>query len=318
MIDAQTVPDREQWTRKHLIDISSLDASEILTIMNVAEAMKDISLRDIKKVPALRGKSIVMLFFEPSTRTRTSFEIAAKRLSADTVNFSIATSSVVKGESFYDTVLNIQAMAPDAIVIRHSHAGAPHFIRHHIQASVINAGDGAHEHPTQALLDAFTVREKLGRLEGLKIAIIGDILHSRVARSNVHLWNKMGSEVWLSGPPTLLPPHCREWPAHVTYRFEEALEDADVIMMLRVQLERHKNIKFPSTREYMQLFGLTQARFERHVKPGALIMHPGPLNRGIEIESSVADGPSSVILSQVTNGIAIRMAVLYLLLGGTP
>ena len=311
-----TVPDAGAWTRRHLIDIAGLDPDEIQTILNVAEAMKQISERDIKKVPTLRGKSIVMLFFEPSTRTRTSFEIAAKRLSADTVNFSVSTSSVAKGETFLDTVLNIQAMAPDAIVVRHRHPGAPHFIRRYLKASVINAGDGTHEHPTQALLDAFTIREKLGRLDGLKIAVIGDILHSRVARSNIHLWNKMGSEVWLSGPPTMLPPVFKNWPVRVTYRMEEALEGADVIMMLRIQLERHANLQFPSAREYMMLFGLTPEKFEKYSKPGAVVMHPGPLNRGIEIDSAVADGPASVILSQVTNGIAVRMAVLYLLLGG--
>ncbi len=305
------------WNRRDLIDIASLTREEIITILNVAEAMKDISSREIKKVPALRGKSVVMLFFEPSTRTRTSFEIAAKRLSADTINFSISTSSVAKGETFLDTVLNIEAMAPDAIVVRHRHAGAPHFIKRHIKASIINAGDGAHEHPTQALLDAFTVREHLGRLEGLKVAIIGDILHSRVARSNVYLWHKLGSEVWLCGPPTLLPPIFKTWPARVTYRMEEALDGADVIMMLRIQLERHKNLRFPSAREYLRLFGLTMEKLEKYAPPEAMVMHPGPMNRGIEIESAVADSSRSVILNQVTNGIAVRMAVLYLLLGGT-
>ncbi len=303
------------WRRRHILDIASLSAEEIRTILDVAEAMKEVSERDIKKVPTLRGKTIVMLFFEPSTRTRTSFEVAAKRLSADTVNFSVSTSSVVKGETFFDTVRNIQAMAPDAIVIRHRSAGAPHFIRQYVDASIINAGDGAHEHPTQALLDAMTVRQHLGRLEGLKIAIIGDILHSRVARSNVFLWHKMGSDVWLCGPPTMIPPVVERWPVRVTYRIEEALKDADVVMVLRIQRERHESLRFPSIREYFQRFGLTRERL-RYAREGAIVMHPGPMNRGVEIASDVADSAASVILEQVTNGIAVRMAVLYLLLGG--
>ncbi len=304
-----------QWHRRHLLAIEPLSREEILTVLDVAAAMKEISQRDVKKVPALRGKTVVLLFFEPSTRTRTSFEIAAKRLSADTVSFSVSTSSVSKGETFLDTVLNIQAMAPDAIVVRHRSAGAPYFITNYIDACVINAGDGSHEHPTQALLDAMTVRERLGRLDGLKVAIVGDILHSRVARSNVFLWHKMGSEVWVCGPPTLLPPVFRQWPVRVTYRLEEALEGADVIMVLRLQLERHISLRFPSIREYFQRYGLTRERL-KYAKEGVLIMHPGPMNRGIEIESEVADGPYSVILYQVANGIAVRMAVLYLLLGG--
>ena len=304
------------WRRRHILDIASLSREEIQTILDVAEAMKEVSERDIKKVPTLRGKTIVMLFFEPSTRTRTSFEIAAKRLSADTVNFSVSTSSVVKGETFFDTVRNIQAMAPDAIVIRHRSAGAPHFIQRYVDASIINAGDGAHEHPTQALLDAMTVRQHLGRLEGLKIAIIGDILHSRVARSNVFLWHKMGSEVWICGPPTMIPPMVEQWPVRVTYRIEEALEGADVIMVLRIQRERHESLRFPSVREYFQRFGLTRERL-RYAREGAIVMHPGPMNRGVEIASDVADSAASVILEQVTNGIAVRMAVLYLLMGGS-
>ncbi len=313
----ESAPISGNWNRKHLMDIESLTSEEIYTILKVAQVMEEISQREIKKVPALRGKNVVMVFFEPSTRTRTSFEIAAKRLSADTVNFSVSTSSVAKGETFLDTVLNIQAMAPDALVIRHRHAGAPHFVSNYIDASIINAGDGAHEHPTQALLDALTVQTHLGKLSGLKIVIVGDILHSRVARSNIWLWHKLGSEVWVSGPPTLVPDHLAHLPVHLTYDLSEVIRDADVVMLLRIQLERHGRGRIPSAREYFQTFGFKTEMLEL-LPEHTLIMHPGPMNRGIEIESMVAESSHSVILHQVEKGIAVRMAVLYLLLGGKP
>jgi aspartate carbamoyltransferase catalytic subunit len=277
--------------------------------------MKEVSGRAIKKVPALRGKTVVNLFFEPSTRTRTSFEIAEKRLSADTLNIAASTSSVVKGETLADTVANIEAMSPDLLVVRHSSSGTAHFLSRICRAGVINAGDGMHEHPTQALLDAFTMRERKGALAGLKVAILGDLLHSRVVRSNVQLLTKMGAEVWLCGPPTLVPVDFHRTGVRITHRVEEAIRDADVVMMLRIQLERMQGGFFPSLREYFNVFGITSARLAL-AKPDVLIMHPGPMNRGVEIASEVADGPHSVILDQVSNGVAVRMAVLYLLAGG--
>jgi aspartate carbamoyltransferase catalytic subunit len=270
--------------------------------------------RPIKKVPALRGKTVVNLFYEASTRTRASFEIAQKVLSADSLSIAAATSSVQKGETLLDTARNLEAMNPDMIVIRHASSGAPHFLARHCRSAIVNAGDGAHEHPTQALLDALTLRQKKGRLKGLKVAIVGDVLHSRVARSNVWLLAKMGATVFLCAPPTLMPPGIERL-AKVTHRIDEALEGADAVMMLRLQLERMAGGYFPTTREYHVRFGLTVDRVRR-AKKDVLILHPGPMNRGVEIASEVADGPYSVILDQVTNGVAVRMAVLYLLLGG--
>ena len=300
---------------RHLTGIRDLKPSEIGLILDTAESLKEISSRDIKKVPTLRGKTVVHFFYEPSTRTRTSFEIAAKRLSADTVSLSASTSSMVKGETLIDTARNLEAMNPDVVVIRHSSSGAPHMLAKTISPSVINAGDGQHEHPTQALLDMLTVRLHKQRLEGLKISIIGDIAHSRVARSNVLGFTKMGSEVTLAGPPTFIPSYAESLGAKVTYDIDDAIVDADVIMMLRIQLERQNERLFPSIREYSRRYGLTKKRLEKG-KKDALIMHPGPINRGVEIDPDVADGPHSVILEQVSNGVAVRMAVLYLLLGG--
>jgi aspartate carbamoyltransferase catalytic subunit len=289
---------------KDLLGISDLTPEEITLILDTADAMKEIGSRPIKKVPALRGKTVVNLFFEPSTRTRTSFEIAEKRLSADTLNIAIATSSVVKGETLADTALNLEAMQPDMIVLRHSSSGACHLLSRICRSAIINAGDGMHEHPTQALLDAFTIRERKKQLRGLKVAIIGDLLHSRVLRSNILLLTKMGADVCVCGPPT-----------SATSNVEHAVRDADVIMMLRVQLERMEGSYFPSLREYFNVFGMTEARMKL-ARPDVMIMHPGPMNRGVEIASEVADGPYSVILDQVANGVAVRMAVLYLLAGG--
>ncbi|RMG51782.1 MAG: aspartate carbamoyltransferase catalytic subunit [Acidobacteria bacterium] len=305
--------------RKDLLGIRELDVDEINLILDTAEVFKEISTREIKKVPTLRGKTIVNLFFEPSTRTRTSFEIAGKRLSADTINISVSTSSVVKGETLIDTARNLEAMVPDAIIIRHAVAGVPHQLARMVKTPVINAGDGAHEHPTQALLDALTIREHKGRLAGLKVAILGDIAHSRVARSNTFLLTKMGAFVAVSGPQTLLPPGYDQLVDDglmVTPRIEEALEDADVVMVLRIQRERQKESFFPSLKEYAVRFGLTEERL-RLAKDDVIVMHPGPMNRGVEIASEVADGPYSLILDQVTNGVAVRMAVLYLLTGGS-
>ena len=279
--------------------------------------MRSIGQRSIKKVPALRGRMVVNLFFEASTRTRFSFETAEKWLSADSLNFSAKGSSVEKGESLLDTARNLQAMSPDLIVIRHGSPGVPHFLARHLKAGVVNAGDGAHEHPTQALLDALTIRQRLGRLEGLRVAICGDIAHSRVVRSNIWLLTKMGSKVVVCGPPTLLPDRIAAMGVEVTTDFDEALEGADVVMMLRMQLERQGMSLFPSIREYFRLYGLDAKRLAR-AKPGAIVMHPGPMNRGVEIASDIADSDRSVILDQVANGVAVRMAVLYLLLGGHP
>jgi aspartate carbamoyltransferase catalytic subunit len=277
--------------------------------------MKEIASRDIKKVPTLRGKTIINLFYEPSTRTRTSFEIAGKWMSADVINISTSSSSVVKGETLKDTGLTLQAMHPDVVVIRHSAAGAPQILAGLLKASVINAGDGAHEHPTQALLDLFTIREKRGTLAGLKVAIVGDILHSRVARSNIFAMQKMGMQVRVCGPPTMLPRYMDRLGVEVFSRIEPAIADVDIIMMLRIQLERQGGGLFPTLREYSKLFGLNLDRLKA-AKQDVLIMHPGPINRGVEISPEVADGPYSLILNQVENGVAIRMAVLYLLAGG--
>ena len=301
--------------KKDILDMESLSVEEIQTILDTAETLKEISTRPIKKVPTLRGKTIVHFFYEPSTRTRTSFEIAAKRLSADTVSISASTSSIAKGETLIDTAKNLEAMNPDAIVVRHRAAGAPLMLARLVRASVINAGDGMHAHPTQALLDMMTVQEKKGRLAGLRIAIIGDIAHSRVARSNIVGFIKMGAEVILAGPPTMIPMGIETLGALVRYRVQQAIKDADVIIVLRIQKERQHAFVFPSEREYAQCYGLTQEKLAG-AKEDILIMHPGPINRGVEIAPEVAEGPFSVILEQVANGVAIRMALLYLLLGG--
>jgi len=300
---------------KDLLGIADLEAAEINLILDTAEAMKEVASRPIKKVPTLRGKTVINLFFEPSTRTRTSFEIAEKRLSADTLNIAIAMSSVVKGETLIDTAQNLEAIAPAIMVVRHGSSGACHLLARTCRAGIVNAGDGTHEHPTQGLLDAFTIRERKGRIQGLKIAIVGDLLHSRVFRSNILLLTKLGAEVWACGPPTLMPPGLERLGVHPTTRVEEAVEGADAVMMLRIQLERMQGGFFPSLREYFNVFGMTPERV-RLAKPDAIVMHPGPMNRGVEIASEVADGPASVILDQVTNGVAVRMAVLYLLAGG--
>ncbi len=304
----------QKWSRKHLLSIEELSKEEILTILETAESFKDISLRPIKKSPVLRGKTIVLLFYEPSTRTSTSFSLAAKRLSADVVNISIKTSSVQKGESLIDTARNIEALKVHTIIIRHSRAGAPQILARNVNASIINAGDGYHEHPTQALLDMFTIKQKKGYFEGLKVTIIGDILHSRVARSNIWGLTKLGAEVTVCGPPTMIPVEIEKMGAKVSYDLKEAVRDADVVNLLRVQFERESGVLFPSVREYSAMFGLNR-EIEKILKKDALIMHPGPINRGVEISSAVADGGKSVILEQVTNGLAVRMAVLYLISG---
>jgi aspartate carbamoyltransferase catalytic subunit len=302
-------------SQRHLLGIQGLAPEEILLILDTARVMAEIATRPVKKVPTLRAKTVVNFFMEPSTRTRSSFEIAEKRLSADTLNFSPGTSSVTKGESLLDTARNLEAMAPDMIVIRHKASGAPHFLARHCRSNIINAGDGAHEHPTQALLDAYTIRERKGRLKGLRVAIVGDLMHSRVLRSNLFLLRTMGAQVALCGPPTLVPPGLQDLGAEVYVRLEPALDGADVVMMLRIQRERQKGGAFPTAREYFNLYGMTPERV-RLAKPDAIIMHPGPMNRGVEIDSAVADGPASVILEQVANGVSVRMAVLYLLAGG--
>ena len=301
--------------KKDLLGIGDPTSDEIYLILDTTEAMREIGQRPIKKVPTLRGKTIVNLFYEPSTRTRTSFEIAEKRLSADTLNIAASTSSAQKGETLADTALNIEAMAPDMIVLRHASSGAGHLLSRLCKSRIINAGDGMHEHPTQALLDAFTIREHKKRLEGLKVTIVGDLLHSRVLRSNVLLLTMLGAEVWVCGPATLIPPGIERLGVHASTAIDEAVADADVIMMLRIQQERMHGAFFPSTREYFNTFGMTRARLA-YAKPDVIIMHPGPMNRGVEIASDVADGPYSVILEQVANGVAVRMAVLYLLAGG--
>jgi aspartate carbamoyltransferase catalytic subunit len=304
-----------EFSRKDILDMESLSVEEIETILKTADTLKEISSRPIKKVPTLRGKTIIHFFYEPSTRTKTSFEIAAKRLSADTVSLSGSTSSLVKGETLVDTARTLEAMNPDAIIVRHPSAGAPHLLARLVDASVINGGDGMHAHPTQALLDMMTVREKKGHLDGLKVSIIGDIAHSRVARCNLIGFTKMGSQVTLAGPATMMPMGIETMGAKVLYNVEEAIEDADVVMVLRIQKERIQDFAYPSEREYAQCFGLTKAKLA-DAKKDVLIMHPGPINRGIEISPEVAEGPYSVILEQVANGVAVRMALLFLLLGG--
>lgn len=304
-----------EWKRKHLLGLEELEPWEIEHILDTANSFREISTRLIKKVPTLRGRTIVTLFFEPSTRTRTSFELAAKRLSADTVSISAQTSSVVKGETLKDTARNIEAMQIDAIIIRHSMSGAPHFLTRCVQASVINAGDGSHEHPTQGLLDIFTMREKKGYIKGLKVAIIGDIAHSRVARSNIWGLKKLGAEVIVVGPPTLMPLDIEKMGVKVSFSLDEVIGEVDVVNILRLQLERQKKGLFPSIREYSRLFGLTLEKLKK-AKKDILIMHPGPINLGVELAPEVVNDPRAVILEQVTNGVAVRMAVLYLLLEG--
>lgn len=306
------------FRRKDLLGIRHLSVADILKILDTAETFRDVSRREVKKVPTLRGKTVINLFFEASTRTRTSFELAAKRLSADAINISISTSSVTKGETLLDTAKNLDAMQPDAIVIRHGSAGAPHLLAKHSDAAVVNAGDGANEHPTQALLDAMTIRDRKGRIEDLNVAIIGDILHSRVARSNLYLLTKLGAQVKVFGPRTLLPPEFLglvENNFEIASSLESALENADVVMILRIQKERQDSAFFPSMKEYSIHYGLTQARLNL-AKEDAIVLHPGPMNRGVEIASDIADSSRAFILNQVENGLAIRMAVLYLVTGG--
>jgi aspartate carbamoyltransferase catalytic subunit len=303
------------FKHKHILGIEQMAKEDIQLILDTADAFKEINKRDIKKVPTLRGKTIINAFFEASTRTRLSFEIAGKRLSADTVNISGSTSSVVKGETLEDTAKNIEAMAPDIIVIRHGHSGAPHYLAERVGCSIVNAGDGAHEHPSQALLDLLTMRDHKGRIEGLEVAIVGDITHSRVARSDIYALTRMGAKVRLCGPGTMLPPGIeRLGNVKVFTSMREAIKDADVVMMLRIQLERQSNIMLPSLREYARFYGLNPTNVKL-AKPDAIIMHPGPMNRGVEISSLVADGVQNVILDQVENGVAVRMALLYLVSG---
>ncbi len=303
------------WARKHLLDIESLMPDEIITVLDTARAFKAVGERAIKKVPALRGKTVVNLFVEPSTRTRISFELAEQRLSADVINFSAEASSFKKGETLKDTARNLEALNADFIVIRHSASGAPHFLSRVLDVHVINAGDGAHEHPTQALLDVFTILERKGKIAGLNITILGDILYSRVARSNIWALMKLGATVTLCGPATLVPKTFEQMGCRVTYDVDEAIRDADIINLLRIQHERQRQTMFPSINEYVQLFGLNKARLAK-AKPDALIMHPGPINRGVEIDSDIADSGRSLVLEQVTNGLAVRMAVLFLVNGG--
>ena len=309
-----TIATNSAWTRKDLVAIQGLSATEITTILDTAAAFKQVGTREIKKVPALRGKTLANLFVEASTRTRTSFELAAIRLSADVINISASTSSLTKGETLKDTAKILEANHADIIVLRHSSAGAAQFLAERLEASIINAGDGAHEHPTQALLDTFTIREKLGRIAGIHVAIIGDILFSRVARSNIHALLTLGARVTLVGPSTLVPRAFEKMGVTVTHDLDSVLATADVVNLLRIQHERQRQEYFPNLGEYTALFGLTKARAER-LKPGALIMHPGPVNRGVEIDSDLADSARSVILDQVTNGLAVRMAVLFLCAG---
>lgn len=304
-----------QLNNKDILDMESLTPGEINLILDTAKQMKEISVRPIKKVPTLRGKTVVLFFYEASTRTRMSFDIAAKRLSADCHSIAANTSSMVKGETLLDTAKNLEAMNPDIIVIRHPSAGAPHYLAQNTEASIVNAGDGMHAHPTQSLLDLLTVKEAKGHFEGLRIAIIGDITHSRVARCNCHGFTKMGAEVILAGPPTMIPKGIEHLGVTVTHDMDEAVSHSDVVMMLRIQKERQKGFLFSTEREYSKTFGLTRKRLEK-AREDVLIMHPGPINRGVEISSEVADGPHSLILDQVTNGVAVRMAVLYLLAGG--
>jgi aspartate carbamoyltransferase catalytic subunit len=302
------------WKRKDLLSMQELDAAEITDVLDTAESMREIATREIKKVPTLRGKTVVNLFYEASTRTRTSFEIAGKWLSADVINFSASGSSAEKGESLLDTAKNIEAMSPDVVVVRHKASGTPALLARNLACSVVNAGDGAHEHPTQALLDLLTIRQKKGHLEGLNVTIVGDVAHSRVARSDIHGMRRMGMTVTVAGPPTLIPPACQELGVKVSYRLEEAIANSDVIMMLRLQQERMEGGLIPSLREYSRVWGLSLAKLQ-HCRPDVLIMHPGPVNRGVELAPDVADSQYSVILNQVANGVAVRMAVLYLLAG---
>ncbi len=306
----------EGFRHKDLLGMGDLSVDDIELILDTAGSLKEISKRDIKKVPTLRGKSIVNFFYEPSTRTKTSFEMAAKRLSADTVSLSLSGSSIVKGETLIDTARNLQAMDPDLIVLRHPSSGATHLLAKEVSAGIINAGDGINEHPTQALLDLYTIREKKGRIAGLKVSIIGDISHSRVARSNIIGLTRMGAEVTVSGPPTMIPIGIEEMGVRVVNKPAEAIREKDVVMLLRIQLERQSRILFPGIREYASFFGLNKEMLSQ-AKDDLIIMHPGPVNRGVEVTSEVADGPFSVILDQVTNGVAVRMAVLYLLIGGS-
>ncbi len=301
--------------KKDLLGMQDLSVDEINLILDTAESFIEVSTREIKKVPTLRGKTVINLFLEPSTRTRTSFEIAGKRLSADTINISAGASSVVKGETLIDTAKNLEAMNPDVIVIRHSASGAPHMLAKRVRQSVINAGDGAHEHPTQALLDMMTIKARKGRIAGLKVAIVGDIAHSRVARSNIYGLTRMGAQVRVAGPATMLPRHIERMGVSVHRQLEEAVQGVDVIMMLRIQTERERQHLFPSLREYAGSFCLNRRNI-RLAGEDVLVMHPGPINRGVEIAPEIADGPASVILEQVTNGVAVRMALLYLLTGG--
>lgn len=303
------------WERKHLLGLEDLTKEEIEIILDTANSFKEISLRPIKKVPALRGKTIANVFYEPSTRTRTSFELAAKRLSADTLSITVASSSVVKGESLKDTVQNLEALKVDCMIVRHECSGVPHLLARYLNASVVNAGDGSHEHPTQALIDLFTIREKKQKLEGLHVVIVGDILHSRVARSNIFAMSKLGIKVSVVGPKTLIPRGIERLNIDVHDQLDDVIPDADVLMFLRIQSERQKKNLFPSLREYSQLYGMNGDRLKR-AKKDVIVMHPGPINRGIELTNEVADGPNSVILAQVTNGVAVRMAVLYLVMGG--
>ncbi|MGV1100459.1 aspartate carbamoyltransferase catalytic subunit [Thiovibrio sp. JS02] len=304
-----------QFTHKHILGLADLSAEDIGLILQTAESFKEISARAIKKVPTLRGKTVINLFFEPSTRTRLSFEVAAKRMSADTFNISSSGSSTVKGETLIDTARNLDAMNPDCIVIRHSRSGSPRLLADHIDASVINAGDGTHEHPSQGLLDLMTVKEAKGTINGIKIAIIGDIAHSRVAHSNIIGFSKMGATVAVGGPATLIPPGVEEMGATVCKTVCGAVDGADVVMALRIQKERQQDPLFPSLREYANFFGISQ-KVLGAAKPDAIIMHPGPINRGVELDPKVADGSRSVILDQVTNGVAVRMALIYLIMGG--
>jgi aspartate carbamoyltransferase catalytic subunit len=304
-----------KFNHKNLLGMDQLSVSDINLILDTADSLMEISSRDIKKVPTLRGKSIVNFFYEPSTRTKASFEMAAKRLSADTLSLSATDSSMVKGETLIDTARNLQAMNPDIIILRHSSSGAPHLLARYVDSGVINAGDGIHEHPTQALLDLFTIKKKKGRIKGLRTVIIGDIAHSRVARSNIIGLRKMGAEVTISGPPTMIPVDVESLGVKVILDPVKAVKNKDVIMLLRIQLERQGKVLFPSLREYAIFFGLN-SQLIKGAKKNVIIMHPGPINRGVEITGDLADGPFSVILDQVSNGVAIRMALLYLLIGG--
>jgi aspartate carbamoyltransferase catalytic subunit len=305
-----------EWRHHDLLDLSDFTRKEIELVLETAKSFKEVSSRDIKKVPALRGKTVVMLFFEPSTRTRISFELAAKRLSADTLNVSVSTSSTTKGESILDTARNIEAMNVDLIIVRHKSSGAPKILADGLNASVVNAGDGCRAHPTQALLDMFTLQEKLGKIEGLNVAIVGDILHSRVARSNIQGLTKLGAKVTVCGPATLMPVGIERMGVDVSYDLKKVLNHSDAVIALRLQMERQKDHFLPSIREYARMFGVNASKL-KNARPDIIVMHPGPTNRGVEVSAEVADGENSVILDQVTNGVAVRMAVLYLLLGRT-